>query len=66
MGLKYLGYLREHVALFYVYLLCFCLTPFQLFKKSSPLTLVFQKTGLFKEHVMAVSSNSHVLPWFVL
>lgn len=47
MGLKYLGSFRDYVALFHLYLLCFYLTPFQLFKKSSLFTLVFQNMGLF-------------------
>lgn len=65
-GLKYSGCLRDHVALFYFYLLCFYLSPFQLFKKPSLFMLVFRKTGLFKEHVMVVASDGHVFLWSVL
>lgn len=46
-------------------LLCFYLTSIQLFKKPSCVTSVFQKTGLFKEHTMIVSSDAHVSVWLV-
>lgn len=50
----------------FLLLLHFYLTPFQLFKKASLFTLVFQKTDLFKERAMIVSSDAHVFVWFVL
>lgn len=41
-------------------------TDSQLFTKPGLFILVFQKTGLFKGHVMVAASDGHVSVWSVL